>query len=178
MKSFIFKGNILKAKYEALSQYGRCVTRRLIKLPESNHEWGAPWFDKVSGKWVFVSGFGLATKSVRIKSPYQVGETVYWREPFSIAPEYKPVPDPSKCPTIYYELNNDRPLWAGYKWLSPYSMSEKLARTFVKITSVRPERLLLPLSDEELKLEGGEVVLPLLNEYDNLWLWRIEQEKM
>ncbi len=175
MKSLIYKYPILKAKYEALNKYGKCVTRRLIKLPESNHEWGAPWFDKVSGKWVFVSGFGLATKSVRIKSPYQVGEIVYWREPFCKEKE---------CDIPCYGLKDSN--LNCYANRSPYSMSEKLARTFVKITSVRQERfnfndfvgLRNTVSSNDYFLEGGTEAVKLLKEYDNLWLWRIEQEKV
>jgi hypothetical protein len=161
------------------------VTRRLIK-PQPEGEQFITW---IYGEWCLISDGGHTIEV--IKPPYQFGEVVYWREPFC----WKVDPNTSEVllHEFWYQIDDDGieytdDGWGGavvnkdgtFKspWKSPYAMKESYARTFVRITDVRPERLLLPLSDEELKLEGGEVVLPLLNEYDNLWLWRIEQEKM
>jgi hypothetical protein len=207
MKSFVYKGNILKAKYAALNQYGRCVTRRLIKpQPE-----GEQFITSVYGEWCLISDGGHTIEV--IKPSYQEGEVVYWREPFC----WKVDQNTSEVllHEFWYQIDDDGieytdDGWGGavvnkdgtFKspWKSPYAMKESYARTFVKITDVRPERL-QDIKNADIQLEGTQGLHPLGGLYpnqwrtqfsfmwdsttkagnkwqDNPWVWRIEMEKV
>jgi hypothetical protein len=119
------------------------------------------------------------------KPPYQVGEKVYVREPFamtyaSFGGEY---PDEvcyfewdsviygdfiysNEHYKIFYKLDGidddtklpqefNMPWGSEIKWLSPYAMSEKQARHFPIITSVKLQRV-QEITEHECLLEGIE----------------------
>jgi hypothetical protein len=202
MKSLIYKYPILKAKYEALNQYGRCVTRRLITKRNSDIGEGGDWdlldFYK---EYEYSTGHGKVSTYIdtgfpdsqgkynqgylhvpynfteqetiyRVYSKLQAGEVVYWRESFCKEKE---------CDIPCYGLKDSN--LNCYANRSPYSMSEKLARTFVRIVDVRPEifnfnEFVKFNGFNDYFLEGGIEAVPFLKKYEGLWLWRIEQEKV
>ncbi len=166
MKGILFKADILKDKLNALTQYGEAVTRRVIK-PQ-------PAF--IDGIWDYRTGkkYGMVGLSSNLESafreslieyaPYQPGEGVYLKEAWC----------ESYCgePICYKLDGKESPGPKGF-WRSPMILKAVNARHFLKVTGVRAERLSLPLSPEELKLEGGEPALEYLKDYEGKWLWRI-----
>ena len=107
------------------------------------------------------------------KPRYQVGEVVYIKEAWCplIAPIYNLL-NPT-IPTVYKQEMDagGATLPKEFKWHSPMRMPEWAARYFIKITDIRAERLRLPLSPEELKLEGGELTLSILEKINGLWVF-------
>jgi hypothetical protein len=167
------------------------VTRRVIKPQpkQINDDFDGTWEWEEKGH--YYDGLTLAY-TLRENSRYQVGEDVYIKEAHYAygywldmgisldtgKREWWFVADDSKG--IYF-LDN---LPAGIKILkghskevgwykrSPLFMPEWAARYFIKILDVRAERLKLPLSPEELELEGGEQALEILEKINGLWLFR------
>jgi len=60
---------------------------------------------------------------------------------------------------------------SAYSWHSPMMMPEWAARYFITPLAISAELLRLPLSPEEMELEGGEVALPMLEKINGLWVF-------
>lgn len=85
-------------------------------------------------------------------SRYKVGEIVYLKEPYFTIKE-------DGVMNVVYKYGNDQAeLWEGtddFRWDNKLYMPERYARYFIKITSVRVERL-QDISEEDCLLEGIE----------------------
>ncbi len=177
MKQLLFSRELLELHRKGLKP----VTRRL--------ERGLTEINKAPGKWSVVpaimgDGFDFYVTTnwsalLRVKPHYLKGEIVYVPEPYRILDvdpqegEHLPTQveyrDGDK-PWIYRPLSVDKVRCD--KWFSPRIMPAWAARLFDRIVDARPERLTLPLSPEELALEGGEAALKYLEPYNGLWLFR------
>jgi hypothetical protein len=119
-----------------------------------------------------------------VKGHYQVGEVVYIKEAYRVLDiDLRDIEKPLQRVKVEYKLDGetrwvmkpkDKPITIPDKWHSPMMMPEWVARTFIQIAGVRAERLRLPLSPEDLALEGGEEALVILKNCDGLWLWIYE----
>jgi len=164
VRGILFKPDIWMAKERVLDEYGIAVTRRVIK-PQPPARFIDKRPDMRRGVLVFV---GDSPDDVYEVHPrYDFGEIIYikeawWRDQSGGCWGYK-LDDiewpPSNC---------------GGKAISPLFMPAWAARYFIEITDVRAERLELPLSPEELTLEGGEPALVMLEKINGLWVWRYE----
>ncbi len=105
-----------------------------------------------------------------LKPRYHVGEVVYIKEAWAVERQLDTWTVYNRNEHIFYKDDIDK-AFVG-RWRSPLFMPEWAARDFIKIKDVRAERLHLPLSSEELELEGGEQALELLTPIDNLWDFR------
>jgi len=153
MKSLFYTQPILKAKYKVLKERGEVVTRRLIK-PCSNATVAGRNINNELDNYIRVQPDWVFTEA---KSPLQVGDIVYWREPFFVGgtkPDEWVIYKDSKLPIPHTKVED-------YEWQSPYSMSEKYARTFTRVMDVRPERL-QKITIEDMQLEG---VIPEKSHY-------------
>jgi len=122
---------------------------------------------------------------VEVKPRYQVGETVYipeaWRlvsfsDDFSQALVYykegQRWGDITENLEFYYYNRFVEGIY--HDWQSPLFMPAWAARYHIKILSNVPVRLYLPLPDDELKKEGGEKALEMLEKINGLWAFRYE----
>jgi len=161
MNGTLFKDWKIKAIAEDDREW---MTRRVIK-PQPPF-WAERGAQNQFGRWDF--GGHTATQhkiSCGYESRYQVGEAVYIKE------------------AIYlnYDTNGaiyrDGSIIPNLKWrwradvLEARCIPAEAARYFIKITDIRAERLRLPLSPEELKLEGGELALSILEKINGLWVF-------
>ena len=161
MKGILFSSEIWIAKREVLERYGIAVTRRVDGTKEIN------------------------------QPRYHIGEVVYIKEGYShygdelncgvwtALIEYKVDGSLSRIP--FGEQIPPREKWwntgkSVRYYQTPLFMPAWAARFFIKILDVRPELLTLPLSAEELALEGGEITLPLLTSYNHKWVNRYQFE--
>lgn len=121
------------------------MTRRVIKFnvfPNIvDSDWHAPWFDNVLNEWVFSARFGLAARSQRLKSRYQVNEILYIKEAWAVnaTNDNRKPREISSVALVYYK-DSDSPITLG-KRRSPLFMPAWAARDFIQITAVRAERL-------------------------------------
>jgi hypothetical protein len=120
-----------KEMREAIRAGRKTVTRRLIK-PQPKSKTAGVYADRYnhSEDWAFWLPDNRMTEP-RVWTPrYLPGETVYVKEPWGIHPT---IPGP-----IYYKDIGSSVI---DKWKSPLFMPQWAARTFLKIESVRAERL-------------------------------------
>ena len=152
------------------------VTRRVNGLKEINQEpdkWSLGGWDNGYKAFVFYSQPIGAEKRI-IKPRYQVGEVVYIKEAlfrhlYLNEAGYKL----DRSPVFVNQTIGDMLKWRWQKdILTGMFMPQAAARSFIKITDVRAERLQLPLSPEELELEGGELALPMLELINGKWVCR------
>jgi len=159
------------------------VTRRVIKpQPAAGQR-----YKGLNGKWFLVEMGESSPIDIikQVKPRYKIGETAYVKEGW--APYERIFCTGQYLPNCKHEgyhwhpvthrLGKENYAWGlsgEPKWRNPRTMPATAARDFVTFTDVRPERLQLPLSDEELELEGGERALEILSKLDSLWLWRHE----
>lgn len=184
MKGILFK--TWQAKLQALQEFSEAQTRRAeSSLREINKE---------PDKWICMGrdpevGFEnyfmfRATPEVDLIKPrYQEGEIAYVKEAWKVDKKYdnlQPRDLPSGLPLVYPfggDPADEISIPDCYGRLrSPLHLREEDARHFIKILDNSAERLRLPLSPEELKLEGGEAALPLLEKINGLWVFRYEFE--
>jgi len=110
-----------------------------------------------------------------LRPRYQSGETVYIKEAHCLHC-FKTV---DGVEDACYKTDDDtgEPVDINcefVQWRSPLFMPVWAARYFIKITSVTPQRLQLPLSKEDLDAEGGEAALLMLEKLDGQWIWKYE----
>jgi len=161
MKGILFKPEDIKAIVERR----KTVTRRVIKPQPIAQTLPSPNGTIVRSLGYFwKSHFINQSEDLIYYARYQVGETVYIKE--------AGVWD-NKTKFRAYKANMPN---TQTKWQSPLFMPEWAARYFIKTKDVRAERLSLPLSPEELALEGGETALPILEKINGLWVFRYEFE--
>ncbi len=154
MKNFIFNKEVLPGKLRVIKEYGKFVTRRTQGLDEINKE-PDKYICRIDNvkdgcyyTCIHIDYPKYASEKVIIVKPrYSVGERVFIREPFC-----------NKCKKEYWGFKNCYKLLhyrydkQGFEdteystcirkeWQSSYSMSEKEARHFGTVTSVRLERL-------------------------------------
>jgi len=79
-------------------------------------------------------------------SKYKVGETVFVQEEFCTFPIHN---------IMYVSELSDDECYENYSWKQPCEMQEKHARTFLKITNIKVERL-QDISEEDCIKEGGQ----------------------
>ena len=178
MKGIHFKRDMI----QAIIEKRKTVTRRLDGLKEINREPDA--WKCVGDVHSYNSGearrIGFEHKRLYLRSVtprYQVGETVYIKEAWQIRDCGKAVslsieawPNGWPINRIEYDDLHD------FSKRSPLFMPGWAARYFIAILGNSAELLRLPLSSEEMKLEGGEAALPMLEKINGLWVFRYEFE--
>ncbi len=187
MKGMLFKPDMI----QSIRDKRKTVTRRTSGLKEINQQPDKWDYMRTNndGRALFWRSSDTASAifndpdNLRLVKPrYQVGETVYIKEAWAEFPElngmdagigYKA--DIDNCGQV--PVGNTLRTWDKVRPRSPLFLPEKYARYFLKITDVRAERLLLPLSPEELELEGGEAALIMLEKLNGLWVFRYQFEE-
>jgi hypothetical protein len=187
VKGIIFTNESIKA----IVELRKTVTRRVIKgletLDGSESLYLSGGYLSAIHPSNFHGWFWVCDgKGRKIKPRYQVGETVYIKEAFMFKAgadiRELDVGTPRECflgkpPFYLYRLDNTqetKDYARYYKWRSPMMMPQKAARYFILIKANSVEQLRLPLSPEELTLEGGEAALPILEKINGLWVFRYE----
>ena len=144
MNGIPFKPDMIKAIVEER----KTQARRLSGLAKVNQEpdtWCSPMSNTAGTAWLFSpqpGGIGIS-----VKSRYQVGEVVYIKE--AICFECYGETSPKFC-CFKEEHNKD---CDSAIWHSPLFLPERVARYFLKITDVRPERL-QEITSEDCRAEG------------------------
>ena len=148
MKGICFKEELFNAVIEGRKTQTRRIIVEVEKL--GNIEVRA-YKDGTFGTFV-----NSVLHSVNLKPRYIVGDTVYLKEPYYESNLMKK--------TIEYKYNSDLPsdVIKRAKWANKLFMPERYARYFIKITSVRCERL-QEISDEDCLKEGIEEVFGRMN---------------
>ncbi|MCJ7669550.1 MAG: hypothetical protein MUO61_03415 [Dehalococcoidia bacterium] len=167
MKGILFRPEIWQAELEVL-KHGEAQTRRVIK-PQP--DMGLPEYDRYShinvGKYhptkIGKDGeeypgdeiFGAYTDDGEWgwRCPYQVGEVVYVKEAWATFKALDNIPIVRiKDATIFYAEDFGKSGCTG-KHRSPIHLPERFARSFIKITDVRAERL-QEISEGDAQDEG------------------------
>ncbi len=150
MKGILFKPDMIKAIREGR----KTQTRRVIKpQPERGVVCKCPGDDTSFANFEMYQNMQTKTGWIpigkTIKPRYQVGEAVYIKEAWAVikANDDVDILDMSQNSGIFYKFgenrqgdDNELDMERG-RWRSPLFMPEWAARTFIKITDVRPERL-------------------------------------
>ena len=92
-----------------------------------------------------------------IKCPYQVGDVFWVRETF-----YKTIAEELKG-AFFYKADIDKLSWT-FKWKPSIFMPKEACRIFLKIKSIRVERL-QDISEEDAKAEGVNCLNPFWQDY-------------
>ena len=183
MKGILMKPDVWAGKQRVLKELGLAVTRRVIKLDRWDK--GVTCIPHNGDSAAFLGEPYLKVcydpitdnAGTRITARYQVGETVYIKEACCIEC-YKGDGIEDACYKTDDDTGGDTNISCQFlKWRSPLFMPAWAARYFIKTTDVRAERLRLPLSPEELKREGGEPALIMLEKINGLWVFRYEFTK-
>lgn len=182
MKGILFKQDIWVAKKRVLEEQGFAVTRRASGLKEINQEpdmWYYSWHIPPSTFRFEYKDYPLSFRD--IKPRYKVGEVVYVKETWATDAmfdnmSFKEIGE-TKVATIpiwyrHDDMQEDNPNTTQGRWRSPRFMPAWAARLFCQILSIDIEKLALPLSHEEIELEGGNVAADFLKPYEGLWHWR------
>jgi len=182
---------------QAILQGKKTSTRRIIKnkYVNSNIEY---FTNKYGTRLVYmqndtetrVNKDGSKSTQLRaceeIKKPYSVGDTIWVRETWLKADDgYHYKSDETRVSKEIRELY-------GYKWKPSIHMSRVAARTFLKVSGIKAERL-HDITENGAKAEGFNDVLPVFtakelfqaewnsiykNWNENPWVWVIEFEKV
>lgn len=91
-----------------------------------------------------------------IKPTYKTGEVLYIKEPTFVTPEGEVVykHEESGTPMFYKDVMADG--YRAIQWDNKLFMGSNKARHYIRITSVKPERL-FSISDEDCLKEGVEI---------------------
>lgn len=151
MKPILFNTSMVRAILDG----EKTCTRRIIKkeIPEGYEPLGFvlyPTNDKELGNLVFG---GKGANVYYAKPPYKVGDVLYVRETWNINPSWEfdknYINLPSKESKYIYKATND----FNGGWKPSIHMPKEAARIFLKVTSVRAERL-KDITDEGCYQEG------------------------
>ncbi|MDM0678268.1 hypothetical protein QTH76_13370 [Clostridium perfringens] len=151
MKPILFNTSMVRAILDG----EKTCTRRIIKkeIPEGYEPLGFvlyPTDDKELGNLVFG---GKGANVYYAKPPYKVGDVLYVRETWNINPSWEfdknYINLPSKESKYIYKATND----FNGGWKPSIHMPKEAARIFLKVTSVRAERL-KDITDEGCYQEG------------------------
>ncbi|MDG6894003.1 hypothetical protein [Clostridium perfringens] len=152
MKPILFNTAMVRAILDG----EKTCTRRIIKkdIPEGYKPLGFvlyPTDDKELGNLVFG---GKGANVYYAKPPYKVGDILYVRETWNINPSWEfdknYINLPSKESKYIYKATND----FNGGWKPSIHMPKEAARIFLKVTSVRAERL-KDIDEEQAKKEGA-----------------------
>jgi len=154
VKSFLFKADILEAKWRRLETDQEAQTRRLDGLKEINKE---------PGKWIFVyymdGHYGFAKTfedgaivSKLVKPRYQIGDICYLPETWAVHIKYdSSIPsEVYKSVHIWYHPFDFPEIGC---WRSPRFMPAWAARRFVVVTGVKYQHL-QDITEEEARAES------------------------
>ncbi len=124
-----------------------------------------------------------------VKSPYQLGDTLYVRETWATWVEMRKSGQTGHLEQFYYKADSD---FSDVKWRPSIHMPKEAARLFLRVTNVRVERLQrITLADAYA--EGVEIPtrfyelwdstikkadLPLYGWKANPWVWVIVFERI
>lgn len=151
MKPILFNTSMVRAILDG----EKTCTRRIIKkeIPGGYKPLGFvlyPTNDKELGNLVFG---GKGANVYYAKPPYKVGDVLYVRETWNINPSWEfdknYINLPSKESKYIYKATND----FNGGWKPSIHMPKEAARIFLKVTSVRAERL-KDITDEGCYQEG------------------------
>jgi len=175
MKGILFRPEMIRAIIEGKKiQTRRVIKPQPIPFHPKNYPWKT-WYDFGSSK-PSLRGC-LTLEEIPKHARYQVGEVVYIKEAWAVRNDGKQIMTKRVFEGITQALDlrefaKERNMpFPEIKFKSPLFMPESVAELFIKITDIRAERLRLPLSPEELKLEGGEVALSILEKINGLWVF-------
>lgn len=189
MKGILFK--TWEAKQKVLKEYGEAVTRRVINpQPEiicDKGKYSYYWGISPSAKLIVVNYPNLddLKRAMIKKARYHKDEVLYVKEAYLVLDvNLKDIGADAPYRRTFVRYNDGIEQWKYMpkesrtqftipdKKHSPMFMPQWAARYFIQITDVRPEILKLPLPADEFKLEGGDAVLYMLQEINNLWVFR------
>lgn len=199
MKGILMRPAMHRAEEEGL----KTVTRRLDGLKEINlcpdHWTATPTMN--ANVWAFLDF--TESERINIKPRYRVGEVVYIKEVWCLVNYGYLAPDSVEVIVGYNKKKwdedreveesshtIDKATWDKYrgndKWRSPLFMPAWVARHFIQITGVGPERLQEITAEDTVK-EGvtGMSYQPLWDSINpkypwssNPWVWRYEFKKV
>ena len=162
MKPILFNTEMVQAIL-----YGRkTVTRRIIKnIPEGTHR-----IERDNGKWIACFGthdngaFYDFEKPIK-SQPCKTGDILYVRETWLMADDGD----------FYYRANESETSRQvrealGYKWSPSIHMPKEASRIFLRVTSVRAERL-QEITAEQATREGIKPDFPpfQVDEFIDIW---------
>jgi hypothetical protein len=188
MKGILFRPKVWDGKQKALDKYGVAVTRRVIKPQPTKN-----FCTKLENIWAFDKDGKSVDVDVEFrKHRYHTDEVVYVKEAWAVDKKYdnlrpSEIPEVGRVVNIVYKDQHPpfNKMGAG-RWRSPLHLPKWAARNFLKIKSVRPERL-QEITEKEAIKEGFLTLFDFIDTWDsinpdypfssNIWVWRIEFEK-
>ncbi len=147
---------------QAILEGRKTMTRRVIKLPNyhpSRPEKQINNLDIIN--WVLYDG--NKEQIATIKCPYEVGDVLWVRETFV------------KKEDVYFKYAAVAEVWQReWKWKPSIFMPKEACRIFLKVKSIRVERL-QGISEEDAKAEGAKDILKIdeLKMLKGLGDWKI-----
>ncbi|UHG93290.1 hypothetical protein [Spirosoma oryzicola] len=151
---------------QALLAGTKTQTRRLVKpQPESEAKFSALIVDQSHARfWIdnrTLSDPAADPMIADVKVPYQIGDVLWVRETFLDAEDYAcsdyDPEDPESEPRFSYRADCPKDQWSVYHWKPSLFMPAEAARIFLKVTSIRVERL-QDISEADAIAEGITVV--------------------
>lgn len=154
MKPILFNTSMVRAILDG----EKTCTRRIIKkeIPEGYEPLGFvlyPTDDKELGNLVFA---GKGANVYYAKPPYKVGDILYVRETWFKGDLLNDAEEIEKQGIVLYRadgIKNNNWDYDSIRWRPSIHMPKELARIFLKVTSVRAERL-KDITDEGCYQEG------------------------
>lgn len=154
MKPILFNTSMVRAILDG----EKTCTRRIIKkeIPEGYEPLGFvlyPTDDKELGNLVFA---GKGANVYYAKPPYKVGDILYVRETWFKGDLLNDAEEIEKQGIVLYRadgIKNNNWDYDSIRWRPSIHMPKELARIFLKVTSVRAERL-KDITDEGCLSEG------------------------
>ena len=131
MKGIMFKEPLVKEKgLNNIRIHGH------FKYPGFNGPHNTYWFD-ISGEYNETES---VRKTIDVNPRYQIGETVYLKEPYQIIyKSWDSSGEPLELDFIEYRYDREN-LDPDFIWKNKMFMPERYARRFIKITNIRVER--------------------------------------
>ena len=172
-KPILFSTPMVKAILEGRKTHTRRIIKGMGNIWHYGHllgDWGLseePYIKDGVLHWELqtdVDDSGVFKQNL----PYQPGDILWVRETFSIAMESEDFVKGIK--KTHYSYRADNFNWGNTKWRPSIHMPRSAARLFLKVTSVRVERL-QDTTEEDAKAEGVEPITPGYADGRPSYLW-------
>lgn len=168
MKPILFNTSMVQAILDGR----KTVTRRIIKnIPEDTHR-----IERDHEKWIACFGaydagiFYDYEKPIR-PQPYEIGDILYVRETWHKYSKRVGKGEACRLETFYgYKASVQNSEDAAEKWKPSIHMPKEAARIFLRVTSVRAERL-QEITVEQATREGIKLSFPpfQVDEFVDIW---------